>query len=99
MFDPTSRYASIEKGSIDLPQRDGSTRTVRFVRRRFLPSPATLTPLVDHTMASGERLDIVAARYAGDPTAFWRLCDANDVLRPDELEIVGRVVVVAMARP
>jgi hypothetical protein len=27
---------------------------------------------------------------------FWRLCDANDVLRPEDLEVVGRVVAIAM---
>ena len=99
MFESTSRYAPVEEASIDLPQRDGSIRTVRFKRRRFLPSPASLTPLLEHTLASGERLDIVAARYAGDPTAFWRLCDAHEVLRPEDLEVVGRVVIVAMPRP
>ena len=26
----------------------------------------------------GERLDNVAAQYLGDPTLFWRLCDANN---------------------
>jgi hypothetical protein len=33
----------------------------------------------------------------GDPTQFWRLCDANGVLRPDELiQSVGTVIEVAM---
>ena len=39
----------------------------------------------------GERLDIIAAQHLGDPEQFWRLCDANGAMRPDELtETVGR---------
>jgi len=33
----------------------------------------------------------VHARVLGDPELFWRLCDANDTLHPQELtEAVGR---------
>jgi hypothetical protein len=39
----------------------------------------------------GDRLDNLAARYVGDPEQFWRICDANDIMRPEELtEEVGR---------
>ena len=33
----------------------------------------------------GDRLDNIAARYLGDPEQFWRICDANGAMRPDEL--------------
>ena len=32
----------------------------------------------------------IAAKYLGDPEQFWRICDANGAVRPDELEMVGR---------
>ena len=99
MFETTSRYATVDDATIETPEPDGTTRTVRFKRRRFLPPADTLTPLTQHVMTDADRLDLVAARYAGDPTAFWRLCDGNDVLRPEELEHAGRIVVVVMARP
>lgn len=99
MFDSTSRYAPIEEATIDLPQRDGTSRTTRFKRRRFLPPRASMTSLAEHTVTGGERLDAIATRYVGDPAAFWRLCDANDVRRPEELERVGTVVRIAMPRP
>ena len=35
-------------------------------------------------------LELGTARYLGDPEQFWRLCDANAALRPDELMEVGR---------
>jgi len=99
MFETTSRYASVEDATIEREQPDGTVRTIRYKRRRFLPDPSTMTPLTRHVMTDADRLDLLAARYAGDPTAFWRICDANDVLRPDELEEVGRAVVIAMPRP
>jgi hypothetical protein len=99
MFETTSRYASVDDATLDQPLADGTVRTIRFKRRRFLPDPSAMTLLTRHVMTDADRLDLVAARYVGDPTMFWRLCDSNDVLRPDELERVGRAVIVAMPRP
>lgn len=43
------------------------------------------------TSPRGDRLDNLAAQYLGDPELFWRLCDANSALHPEELtERVGR---------
>jgi hypothetical protein len=96
MFAPGSRYQALPVATITVRRADGGEHEVRYVRRRFLPRVEDHTILVEHTVAAGERLDILAARYAGDPTQFWRLCDAGGVLRPQELEVLGRVVVVAM---
>lgn len=42
-------------------------------------------------MNEGERLDQVAAKYLGDPEAFWRIADANGAMRPQALtETAGR---------
>jgi hypothetical protein len=42
-------------------------------------------------VTQGDRLDNVTARYLGDPEAFWRICDANNAMRPNELtETIGR---------
>lgn len=96
MFAPGSRYQALPTATVTVRQADGSEREVRYVLRRFLPRVDAHTTLVEHTVAPGERLDILAARYAGDPTQFWRLCDAGGVLRPEELEVIGRVVPVAI---
>ena len=29
---------------------------------------------------TGDRLDQIAARFLGDATQFWRVCDANDAM-------------------
>ncbi|HZT57821.1 MAG TPA: LysM domain-containing protein, partial [Pyrinomonadaceae bacterium] len=46
----------------------------------------------EHTVTQGERLDQIAAQYLGDPEQFWRICDANGALRPEELLETGRRV-------
>jgi hypothetical protein len=72
---------------------------VAYKRRRLIPPASTTTTLVEHTLAQGERLDTIAARYLGDPALFWQICDANEVLRPDELtEEVGRAFQIAGPR-
>ena len=97
MFEPSSRYAGLPVAELTVPGPDGEPHTVRYVTRRFVPPPAG-TPLVTHVVTQGERLDTIAARYLADPTQFWRLCDANSALRPDELvETPGRVLVIAVA--
>ncbi|WP_194825060.1 LysM peptidoglycan-binding domain-containing protein [Nocardia sp. XZ_19_231] len=85
-FPATSRYVTIPTATHDV---DG--RTTRYLTRRFLPQPEELALLHTHTVAEGERLDNVTARYLGDPEQFWRIADANRALRPDDLlAVVGR---------
>lgn len=90
MFDKTSRYYNIPTTTITVTDSNGMPREVRYLRRRFIPSAEGMTTLVEHTVTQGDRLDNITARYLGDPTQFWRVCDANNVLRPSELEAVGR---------
>jgi hypothetical protein len=41
----------------------------------------------------GDRLDLIAAKYLGDPLIFWLLCDANGAIRPDDLvETPGTII-------
>lgn len=97
MFEPNSRYAPIPVASTTVPGPDGEPRAVRYVRRRFLPPPEAQAAVVEHTVVQGDRLDNVTARYLGDPTQFWRVCDANGALRPEELtEEPGRRILIAL---
>jgi hypothetical protein len=50
-----------------------------------------LSTLAEHPITQGDRLDLVTARYLGDPTQFWRVCDANLVIHPDELVARDRI--------
>src|SRR4051794_20598814 len=98
MFDPGSRYVGLEITTITVPDRDDGTRDIRYVRRRIIPPAQSMTTLVEHTVPQGERLDRITARYVGDPTQFWRLCDANNVAAPEELEVAGCVIKIALPR-
>jgi hypothetical protein len=80
-FSPTSRYYSV--GTITLEDKYGN-QTV-YLERRFVPAPERFALLQLHTVTQGERLDNVTAQYMDDPEQFWRICDANRALRPDEL--------------
>jgi hypothetical protein len=87
LFPVTSRYSGVPTAT--LTARDGTL--IVYLARRFVPSPSAFATVGWHTVSSGERVEIMAAAYLGDPLAFWRLCDANNALRPDELtEVVGR---------
>jgi hypothetical protein len=85
MFFPGSRYASM--ASYAVAQSSGTT--VQAVK---IPLPGPTLVLGYHRRQAGQRLDQIAAHYLADPTAFWRLCDANNAMVPDALaaaDLVG----------
>jgi hypothetical protein len=87
LFAPNSRYHGVETVLLETPEG----KTIVHLRRRFVPSPERFALLQEHAVVQGDRLDNLAARYLGDAEQFWRLCDANNALRPDELiETIGR---------
>jgi len=96
MFPVTSRYHGIEIAKYGMSPEMGETeaREVAYLRRRFLPSLFSVgdeAVLAEHTVTQGERLDSITARYLGDPQQFWRLCDVNNAMRPEELTAeIGR---------
>lgn len=81
LFPAQSRYHGIAAAQYTQP--DGTV--VAYVKRRFIPPAESFSPIQDHTVVQGDRPDNLAARYLGDPTQYWRICDANGVMRPDEL--------------
>jgi len=85
-FTPSSRYYGLETATLETA--DGET--VIYLRRRFVPQPERFSLLREHAVTQGDRLDNVTAQYLGDPELFWRLCDSNRALRPEELEEIGR---------
>jgi hypothetical protein len=93
LFPPTSRYHGIDIATLE--RADGK-KTV-YLRRRFIPPPERFTLLREHTVSQGDRLDNLAAHYIGDPEQFWRLCDANVAMQPDELtETPGRTIRITL---
>lgn len=80
-FLPTSRYYPAGT-ALHVTSRG---EEIVHLRRRFLPSPDRFYLLREYTVVDGERHDMLAAQFLGDPEQFWRLCDANGVMRPEEL--------------
>lgn len=88
------RYDGVEIAETTLAVGD-EVRTVRYLRRRPTPREPTLPALARRRVVEGDRPDLLAGRYLGDPTAWWRLADARGVLDPDELTATpGEVVEV-----
>ncbi len=86
-FPPTSRYYGLE--TVTLQTAEG--RTIVYLRRRFVPPPERFALVQEHVVSAGERLDLITAKYLGDPEAFWRIADANAAMRPEALsETPGR---------
>ena len=96
MFDPTSRYASLGVKTLAVDEAE-EKHAIRYVERRFLPQGGAGTTIVEHVVTQGDRLDNVTAKYLTDPTQFWRVADANDSLRPEELtEEIGRRIKITL---
>ena len=86
-FPANSRYYNIKTATYVTP--DG--RSYAYLLRRFVPPPERFSTLQEHVVVQGDRLDNITARYLGDPLQFWRICDANRAMRPEELtEEIGR---------
>ena len=81
MFERSSRYYALETAT--LTTADG--RVVAYKRRRFLPQGQDMPLLQEVTVTQGDRLDLITARTLGNAEAFWRVCDANDTMHPDDL--------------
>ena len=93
LFAPNSRYLGIATST--LVASDGTT--IAYVQRRFLPQPSQLVQLQQHSVVQGDRLDVLASKYLGDPQLFWRICDANGAMRPEDLvSTVGTVLRICL---
>ncbi|MDW7725695.1 MAG: hypothetical protein SCH70_01050 [Candidatus Methanoperedens sp.] len=89
MFEHTSRYYTLETATFT--RHDG--RIIAYKRRRFLPKAETMTTLAEVTVTQGDRLDLITFRTLGDPEQFWRVCDANNAMKPSKLtEEIGKII-------
>jgi hypothetical protein len=81
-----SRYQNVDTATLETA--DG--RVIAYLKRRFVPQPERFTTIQEYVVVQGDRLDNITARFLADPEQFWRVCDANRALRPEELEEIGR---------
>jgi len=82
-FPTDSRYY----GYSTLSYTASNGQSFTYLARRFVPQPGApnFSIVATHTIKQGDRLDLLAAKYLGDPLLFWLLCDANGVIQPDKL--------------
>ena len=86
MFFPGSRYVDAETYTA----RTASGAIVTAVRLPIRPATASRR---SHQRIDNQRLDLLAAHYMGDATAFWRLCDAGRATTPDALALHDRIAI------
>jgi len=74
-------------------------KSISYLARRIVPQPgaANFATVAQHTVVQGDRLDLIAAKYLGDPLMFWLICDANGAIRPESLVATpGTVLAITM---
>jgi nucleoid-associated protein YgaU len=94
-FPTNSRY----HGSATLQYAAPDGQTITYLARRFVPQSGApnFATVARHTVKQGDRLDLIAAKYLGDPLIFWLICDANGAIRPEQLvETPGTVLSITM---
>lgn len=91
MFSRGSRYETVPDAVWVSP----TGREIVYKRLRLIPPPG---PAVQgYLVARGDRLDLIAFRFYRDPEQFWRLCDGNTAMRPDDLVAApGRRLIVPL---
>lgn len=79
MDDPNSRYN--RSAVLTWTASDGTS--LPYLERRWLPA-GSAEPLVRVTVAAGDRLDQLAARWLGNAEVWWQIADEAGVLHPSE---------------
>jgi hypothetical protein len=82
MFFKGSRYEKIDTNSITT----SNGRVIVYKKIRFIP----LTQgVAGYSVRQGDRLDQIANVSFRDAQRFWRICDANEAMWPDDLLLIG----------
>jgi hypothetical protein len=84
-----SRYEKLVPLATTVTTADGRQHAVLPIR--FVPpTPAGYR----HTVATGDRLDLLAYHFYRDPQRFWLIADANTAMDPDDLVTEGLQILV-----
>ncbi|HTA23114.1 MAG TPA: LysM domain-containing protein [Terriglobales bacterium] len=82
-FPTDSRYYGFSTMQYTAP----NGQTLTYLARRIVPQAGApnFATVATHVVKQGDRLDLLAAKYLGDPLIFWLICDANGAIQPDQL--------------
>jgi hypothetical protein len=72
--------------------------TIKYKKRRFIPSDRedSIT-IIEISIKSRDRIDLISAKVFGDPEQFWRLCDMNLIMHPLDLtseDNIGKNIII-----
>jgi hypothetical protein len=81
LFPENSRYHGVDIATLEQSGKE----PVVYLKRRFVPDPGQYSVIREYTVVEGDRVDNLAAQHLGDPLLYWRLCDANAVMHPEQL--------------
>ncbi|MGH6846874.1 MAG: hypothetical protein ACREC0_05405 [Methylocella sp.] len=86
LYPPNSRYYGQPALTITLP----NGATLSYLSQRYVPGPEQFALLKLYSVVQGDRLDNLASSFFNDPQQYWRICDANNAIRPAALtETIG----------
>lgn len=91
MFFKGSRYEQVPEGVFT----DARGRQIPYKLLRIIADAPSLQTRIVQSL---DRLDMLAFQYYDDPEQFWRICDANLAIIPDELLEVGRRLLIPLAQ-
>ena len=92
-FPTDSRYYGFSVQQYTAP----NGQAIPYLARRIVPQPGApnYATINTYTVRQGDRLDLIAAKYLGDPLMSWLLCDANGTVNPCDLTATpGRVLAI-----
>jgi nucleoid-associated protein YgaU len=92
-FPTDSRYYGYSVLQYQSP--DGES--IPYLTRRIIPQPGApnYATINQYTVQQGDRLDLIAAKFLGDPLLSWLICDANGAMDPRDLVgTSGRVLLI-----
>jgi len=85
MFFKGSRYERVPTQTLT----DASGRVIAYKATRFIAPAAAIE---GHLVTADERLDHIAWQHYRSAERYWRICDANLGLWPDDLLEPGTVL-------
>jgi hypothetical protein len=87
VFFKGSRYEKIPTATCV----DASGHTIAYVTTRYI---APTVAFIGHSVTDGERLDLIAYQYYRDSERFWRICDGNLAMWPEEILAIGATIAI-----
>ncbi|HEY2474810.1 MAG TPA: hypothetical protein VGI19_08395 [Candidatus Cybelea sp.] len=77
-FPANSRYQNATTLTYTAP----NGKTIVYLQQRVVPPPSQFATISVYVVKQGDRIDNVSAQAFGDPKLYWRICDANLVMKP-----------------